>query len=44
MNPHEGVDLLRRVQAIGRAVSVDADVSAAFESGRQAVQGHAERA
>ena len=44
MNPHEDVDLLRRVQAIGRAVSGDADFSAALEPGRRALGKHAERA
>ena len=44
MNPHEDVDLVRRVQAIGRAVSGDADFAAALESGRQALQGYAEGA
>jgi ribosomal protein S18 acetylase RimI-like enzyme len=44
MNPHEDADLLRRVLAIGRGVSVDADFSAALESGRRAIQEYAEGA
>jgi hypothetical protein len=44
MNPQEDVDLLRRVRAIGRAVSGDAEFSAAFEAGRLALEGYAERA
>ena len=44
MNPHEDVDLLRRVHAIGRAVSVDAEFSAALQPGRQALKEYAERA
>jgi GNAT superfamily N-acetyltransferase len=43
MNPREDVDLLRRVHAIGRAVSVDADFSAALGPGRRALQEFAER-
>ena len=43
MSPHEDVDLLRRVHAIGRGVSGDADFSEALEPGRQALQEYAER-
>jgi hypothetical protein len=43
MHPHEDVDLLRRVQAIGRAVGGDADFAAALEPGRRALQEYAER-
>jgi ribosomal protein S18 acetylase RimI-like enzyme len=43
MIPHEDGDLVRRVSAIGRAVSGDADFSPALESGRRALQEHAER-
>jgi hypothetical protein len=38
MNPDEDVDLLRRVHAIGRDVSGDADSSSALESGRAALR------
>jgi ribosomal protein S18 acetylase RimI-like enzyme len=40
MNPDQDVELVRRVQAIGRAVSVDADFSAALEPGRRVLQAH----
>jgi GNAT superfamily N-acetyltransferase len=43
MNPHEDVDLLRRVHAIGRGVSGDADFTAALESGRRALTEYSER-
>jgi ribosomal protein S18 acetylase RimI-like enzyme len=43
MSPHEDVDLLRRVHAIGRGASGDADFSEALEPGRQALQEYAER-
>jgi hypothetical protein len=33
------VDLLRRVEFLGAAASVDADFSAAFEPGRRLLQG-----
>jgi hypothetical protein len=42
MNPHEDADLLRRVSAIGRAVSGDAEFSASLEPGRRALQEYAE--
>jgi hypothetical protein len=43
MNPREDVDLLRRVHAIGRSVSADADFSAALGHGRRALQEFAGR-
>ena len=43
MNPLEDVDLVRRVHAIGRSVSGDADFSTALEPGRRALQEYAER-
>jgi len=43
MNPLEDVDLVRRVHAIGRSVSGDADFSTALEPGWRALQEHAER-
>jgi hypothetical protein len=44
MNPQADLGLLRRVDAIGRAASGNADFSAALEPGRLALQGYAERA
>jgi hypothetical protein len=38
MNPHEDVELTCRVQAIGRAVSGDADFAAELEPGRRVLQ------
>jgi ribosomal protein S18 acetylase RimI-like enzyme len=43
MNSNEDVALVRRVHAIGRSVSGDADFAAALEPGRQALQRYAER-
>jgi hypothetical protein len=43
MNPLADVDLLRRVHAIGRSLSGDADFSPALEPGRRALQEYAER-
>jgi ribosomal protein S18 acetylase RimI-like enzyme len=39
LNPAEDVALLRRVRAIGRAVSADADFAPAFQSGRRPLRG-----
>ena len=43
MNPLEDVDLVRRVHAIGRSVSGDADFCPALEPGRRALQEYAAR-
>jgi hypothetical protein len=43
MNPLADVDLLRRVHAIGRSVSGDADFSPTLEPGRRALQEYAKR-
>ena len=43
MNPDEDVALLRRVEFLGSAASVDADFSAAFEPGRRLLQGRVEQ-
>jgi hypothetical protein len=40
MNPHEDVELTRRVEAIGRAVSADADFTAALEPGRRVLRAY----
>jgi ribosomal protein S18 acetylase RimI-like enzyme len=43
MNPDEDVHLVRRVEFLGSAASVDADLSAALEPGRRMIQGRAEQ-